>query len=264
MYSKAIFRNLCITCCINGKWAHKTTHKENVAPLPHPCTSVVYFCGMHVLLCAATQLELQATEKFLKAHPLPVGVQVQLLVTGVGILPSTYQLTKYLAANKPGLVLQAGIGGSFDQQLALCHTVVIGSDTVADAGVMENNQFNSLFDLRLANSNQPPWTEGKLVNPHTQLLQQTGLPIAHSITVNEISTHNDRIRYYRQHWHAQLESMEGAALHYVCLLEQIPFLQIRTVSNYVGERNKANWKLQESIEQLNKAVQQLLFKLFPL
>ncbi len=45
--------------------------------------------------------------------------------------------------------------------------------------------------------------------------------------------------------------MEGAALHYVCLQEQIPFVQIRSVSNYVGERDKTKWKMKEAIENLN-------------
>jgi futalosine hydrolase len=46
--------------------------------------------------------------------------------------------------------------------------------------------------------------------------------------------------------------MEGAALHYVCLQENIPFVQIRSVSNYVGERDKTKWKIQEAIENLNR------------
>ena len=46
--------------------------------------------------------------------------------------------------------------------------------------------------------------------------------------------------------------MEGAAFHYLCLQEQVPFLQLRAISNHVGERNKANWKLKEAIHNLNE------------
>ena len=45
--------------------------------------------------------------------------------------------------------------------------------------------------------------------------------------------------------------MEGAALHYVCLCEKIPFLQLRCVSNYVGERDKSKWEMTEAISNLN-------------
>jgi futalosine hydrolase len=48
--------------------------------------------------------------------------------------------------------------------------------------------------------------------------------------------------------------MEGAALHYMGRDLNIPFIQIRAVSNYVGERNKAKWKIKESIEQLEAYV----------
>jgi futalosine hydrolase len=46
--------------------------------------------------------------------------------------------------------------------------------------------------------------------------------------------------------------MEGAALHYVCLMENIPFLQIRSISNYAGQRNKAKWNFNDSIQNLNR------------
>jgi len=41
----------------------------------------------------------------------------------------------------------------------------------------------------------------------------------------------------------------------------IPFLQLRATSNYVGERNKTKWLLKESIEILNESLVQLINKL---
>jgi len=52
--------------------------------------------------------------------------------------------------------------------------------------------------------------------------------------------------------------MEGAALHYVCLMEKIPFVQIRGISNYIAERNKKNWNMKESISNLNNELIRLL------
>ena len=51
---------------------------------------------------------------------------------------------------------------------------------------------------------------------------------------------------------AVIESMEGAALHYVALMERVPFLQIRAVSNYAGERDKRKWNFGDSIGNLNR------------
>ena len=44
--------------------------------------------------------------------------------------------------------------------------------------------------------------------------------------------------------------MEGAAFFYVCLCENIPFLQIRAISNYVEQRNEKNWNIPLAIKNL--------------
>ena len=58
--------------------------------------------------------------------------------------------------------------------------------------------------------------------------------------------------------------MEGAALHYVGRETGIPFIQIRAISNYVGERDKSIWLIKESIELLNKTLLQYVDKLYQL
>ena len=52
--------------------------------------------------------------------------------------------------------------------------------------------------------------------------------------------------------------MECAALHYVCLQQNVPFLQIRSVSNEVGERDKSKWKIKEAVENLNNELIKIL------
>ena len=52
--------------------------------------------------------------------------------------------------------------------------------------------------------------------------------------------------FYENKFLPVIESMEGAALHYVCLMEKIPFLQIRSISNYIGERDKKKWNMKDA------------------
>ena len=80
------------------------------------------------------------------------------------------------------------------------------------------------------------------------------MPQVKAITVNEITTHKNRIEHLVKKYDPVIESMEGAALHYVCNEMKIPFLQIRSISNYISDRDKHNWKLKESISNLNKTV----------
>jgi futalosine hydrolase len=82
------------------------------------------------------------------------------------------------------------------------------------------------------------------------------------VTVNEITTEEKRIAYYKNNLEAKIETMEGAALHYVAMMENIPFIQLRSISNYIGERDKTNWTLSESISNLNIALRSVLQKVF--
>ena len=50
--------------------------------------------------------------------------------------------------------------------------------------------------------------------------------------------------------HPDIESMEGAAFFYVCMMEKIPCVQLRAISNYVERRNKNNWNIPLSLKNL--------------
>jgi futalosine hydrolase len=55
--------------------------------------------------------------------------------------------------------------------------------------------------------------------------------------------------------------MEGAALHFVCLQEGIPFVQLRGISNRVGDREKRNWRIDEAMTRLQESLANLLLRL---
>ena len=215
---------------------------------------------MRFLLCAATEFEIEATLSFLNNHP-EYKTKMDTLITGVGLTAATYQLTKKILTERPRFVLQAGICGSLDNYLRPGKIVVVEKESIGDLGVMERGGFTSLFNLGFLKLNAYPWANGKLCN-NISVLQKTGLTIADGVTINEITTNTQRIQFYRDELKANIETMEGAALHYVCLSERIPFLQIRGVSNYVGERNKNKWALREAIANVNIELQSILITLF--
>jgi futalosine hydrolase len=55
-----------------------------------------------------------------------------------------------------------------------------------------------------------------------------------------------------------LNPWKGQLYIMVCLMENVPFLQLRAVSNYVGERDKKKWKIKESVQQLNNELIRLV------
>jgi futalosine hydrolase len=132
--------------------------------------------------------------------------------------------------------------------------MVVASESIADLGVREKGLFTDLFDSQLIKENEAPFKKRKLTNPTIRSLNILKTDTVAAVTINEITTSNKRITEIIATHNPVLESMEGAALHYVGSLTKTPFIQIRAISNYVGERNTAKWKLKESIEQLEAYV----------
>ncbi len=51
-------------------------------------------------------------------------------------------------------------------------------------------------------------------------------------------------RELAERWEAMAESMEGAAAAHICALYGMPFLEVRGISNLVGDRDRAAWEVQ--------------------
>jgi len=211
---------------------------------------------MKVIITAATAAEWMPSVE--NINPQYKGktkrMQVFFRQTGVGMLSTAVALTKMVLQEKPDLVLQVGIAGCFNTKMRLGKLLVVKEEILGDMGVNENNQWKDIFDLKLEKESQEPFQKRKLNNPFLAQYNLLKLPEVKAITINEISTNAQRIAQLKAKYHPVIESMEGAALHYVCKQNNTPFLQIRAVSNYVGERNKQNWKIQEAINQLNNAI----------
>ena len=172
--------------------------------------------------------------------------------TGVGLLSSAVSFTRLMLEQKPDLVIQAGIAGSFDSSFPPGKVVVVKEELLGDTGVEEHGSWRDIFDLGLEQMNNVPYQEKKLTNPWLPQYNLLKLPEVTGITVNEITTRTERINTLQQKYNPAVESMEGAALHYTARLLNIPFIQIRAISNFVGERDKAKWLLIEAIEHVNK------------
>ena len=209
---------------------------------------------MRVIITAATNLELDGCAK--KASQLfkKSKLKISFHATGIGMLASGVKLTQLATSYQPDLIIQMGISGSYIKTEPLGKIWVVTSETIADLGVREKGIFIDLFDSQLIKENEAPFKKRKLINQAVKLFNVLKTDTAAAVTINEITTSPKRIKEIIEAHNPVLESMEGAALHYVGSLTKTPFMQIRAVSNYVGERNKAKWKLKESIDQLEAYV----------
>jgi futalosine hydrolase len=209
-------------------------------------------CTMQILLIAATAPEIE---------PFTIDNTVSdVLISGVGVPSTMYHLQKRIQQLQYDLIIQAGIGGSFNSNIKLGQTVMVKQDCFADLGIEEKENYTPIFETQLVDKNEFPFSNGWLINTTTYIKTAT-LPLVKAITVNKVSDSDLQNQQFKKQFNADIESMEGAALHYICLQENIPFIQVRAISNYVGERDKTKWKMREAIENLNSELTTLINQL---
>jgi futalosine hydrolase len=211
---------------------------------------------MNCLVVAATAVEIAPFLDYYRnsKNLRTKKIEIDILITGIGLTASTYSLTRQLQLKRPDLVIQAGIAGSFRRDLQLGTVFAVAADLIADQGVIENDGLKTLFDMGLTRQNQKPYSGGWLKNSSAGLMKKSRLKRVKGISVNHITSSKKMIDLYKKKFNAATESMEGAALHFVCLSEKVPFIQLRALSNYIGERNKKKWMLKQSIINLNDAL----------
>ena len=103
---------------------------------------------MKLLIVAATSTELkQVFEHFnLPQQNFIETAQFDVLITGVGMTATAFALGKHLTA-KYNLVLNVGIAGSFDKNIALGRLVNIVTDTFAELGAEDHYNFLTILSL---------------------------------------------------------------------------------------------------------------------
>jgi futalosine hydrolase len=196
---------------------------------------------MQILLVAATANEI---ELFINTYP-----NVDILITGVGAPATMYRLQNRLHKEEYDFVIQAGIAGAFTTDLAPAQTVLVKQDTFGDLGTEEKHIFTPCTSSGLIHAHDFPYADGWLMNM-AGIPKNTDLKTVKAVTVNKVTDDILQKQQLITAYNPQIESMEGAALHYVCLLEEVPFVQLRSISNYVGERDKRKWKIKEAFENL--------------
>lgn len=206
---------------------------------------------MHILLVAATKLEIGPIIERLKplkedaeyTHMSYPNMTIEILITGVGIHPTTFALTKRLNNLKPrpDWIINAGIAGTFNDSLAIGDCVEVVEQSFGDWGVTDPQGFLSVFDLGFEDPNTTPFQQGRLINPNK--IDDPRFFKATSVTSNISHGNIEAIKSITKQHQVDVESMEGAAIAYVCLQEKMPYLEIRTISNRVEIRNFKNWDI---------------------
>jgi futalosine hydrolase len=177
--------------------------------------------------------------------------QVEVLRTGVGMVATAAWLSHFLAVDRYHLVLNLGVCGSFRPDLPPGTVVHVIADRLPELGAEDDDVFLSVHDLQLLGEDEFPFISGELRNanpPANAALAR--LRTARGITVNTVHGNEASIARIVERADPDVESMEGAAFMYACLVAGVPFAHVRAVSNFVERRNRSAWKLRDAINAL--------------
>ena len=161
---------------------------------------------------------------------------------------------------KYDLVINPGIAGSYSKDLNIGTVVKVANEQFGDLGIDDNSKFRTLFEMGYDDMNSPPFTNGKLINTFevNKFNVLKTLPEVNGLTVNLVSGNHADTNRRQNKFKADIETMEGAGVFYVCLQQNIPFIELRAISNKVGPRDFGNWNIPLAIQNLSET----MFKLF--
>ncbi len=203
-------------------------------------------------------------------HPLPGGLtalrlplgdggRADLLAAGVGpaaaAAGTAVALTAAALAGEPyGLAVSAGIAGGFAPAAPVGRVVVADAVVAADLGVCTPEGFVPVTDLGFGVIRHTP--DPELTRAAAAL---TGGLAGAVLTVSTATGTADRARELAdRHPGALAEAMEGFGVAEAAAAHGVPVLEVRAVSNPVGPRDRAAWRIGEALTALADAFRSLV------
>ena len=209
---------------------------------------------MNVLMTAATELEMQT---FFDAQP--GNSSAYCLVTGIGPVETTLSLTK-IFQQQPAInyVVNFGVAGAY-----------LENDTPVHAGILDlclaEQEVPGDFGIQLADTVEKFSGDLRvrdrfildtgLLSAAGRILEAEGIVYKKGtfVTVNCASGTLHRGNQLGRQFRGLCENMEGAAVARVCEEFSLPCLEVRCISNMVGDRNKVNWQLRNACVKAGRA-----------
>ena len=190
-----------------------------------------------MLICVATEPEASRL----------VAVGLDVLVTGVGPVNAAIALTRRMARGDVDQVVCCGVGGAYPGSgLAVGDVVCARTEQFGDLGAETPDGFLDLVDLEFADGAERRFALDLF-------------PVArrvHFVTCSTCTGTDARAARIAQRTGGAVESMEGAAVVQVARTFGVPVGEVRGISNTVGNRDRASWRLAEAAAAAQEALVQ--------
>jgi futalosine hydrolase len=199
---------------------------------------------VNVLVMTSVDAECRAI-----ASALPLDSAVRVVVGGVGPAEAAAATSAELARSEFGLVASAGIGGGY-APMQIGDVAVASSIEFADLGADSPEGFLPLTELGFGRVRYE--VAPKLA---VQLADRTGGRLGTVLTVATATGTAERGALLAGRYpDAVAEGMEGAGVAAAAAHHGVPVAEIRAISNPVGPRDRANWRIDEALAALGAAV----------
>jgi futalosine hydrolase len=221
-----------------------------------------------ILFVAATSAEADTLKRIEGITPFDdfykfSKTEVRLLVTGVGSSATAWSLKQWLTVNGiPDVIINAGIAGSFKDDIIIGDVVMPVTDCFADSGIEDGDKFFTLFESGLADPDEFPYRSG-LLHYDANIAKRMNylLRPVNAITVNSATGSDATRNKLLKKFNPDIETMEGATFFYLCKREKIPFLALRAISNRVETRNRSNWNIPIALKSLSEKLKEVIIRL---
>ncbi|MFE2050095.1 futalosine hydrolase [Streptomyces sp. NPDC059459] len=185
-------------------------------------------------------------------HRLPGGWDLLAAGVGPGLAAASTAAALTAAAldaTPYDLVVSAGIGGGFAPDAPVGSLVVADEITAADLGAETADGFLPVTDLGFGTvTHHPP---AGLVRA---VAAATGARTGTVLTGSTVTGTAERAALLRaRHPRALAEAMEGFGVAEAATAHGVPVLELRAVSNPVGPRDRAAWRIAEALTALTDA-----------
>lgn len=221
-----------------------------------------------ILYISATQLESDVLKQVKGIRTISGGYiinkcEITPVITGIGSFATAWAMKQWFSLNeKPDLVINTGIAGSYRECLNSGDVVIPVSDCFADAGIEDGNNFLTLAEAGLSDPDSYPFSSGLIICKNRfNDLAASNLKQVRAITVNTATGSELTIKKLIQKFNPDIETMEGATFFYICAMEKVPFLAFRAISNRVEPRDKSKWHIPLALKSLSEKLEDFLLKL---
>jgi futalosine hydrolase len=183
------------------------------------------------------------------------GQDVLVVAGGIGPAAAAAATAHVVATEDVGLVVSMGVAGAFaSARLHHGDTAIASSIVAADLGAMSPERFLDLAALGLDGGATVDCPDD-LVAVARDRVDASGLHVAVGaiLTLSTMTGTAERAAELMGRHGAVAEAMEGAGVAHVASLHDLPVLEVRTISNEVGLRDRTSWDLVTALTSLGTA-----------